>query len=86
MYLALNLMIIAGAVYFGKIDTIGHFLVIVILIVMTIKSPSVYDFFSYRENRGTLTQSGIMVMSHWLALVVMVAMYYGFHYLAYGRP
>jgi len=82
MYLALNLMIIAGAVYFGKIDTIGHFLVIVILIVMTIKSPSVYDFFSYRENRGTF----IMVMSHWLALVVMVAMYYGFHYLAYGRP
>ncbi|WP_133511265.1 hypothetical protein [Candidatus Thiosymbion oneisti] len=84
--LALNLMIIAGAVHFGKVDTIGHFLVIVILIIMTIKGPSVYSFFSYRENRGVLAQAGIMVMSYWLALGLMVSMYYGFHYLAYGRP
>jgi len=53
---------------------------------MTIKGPSVYGFFSYRGYRGALTQSGIMVMSYWLALGLMVAMYYGFHYLAYGRP
>jgi len=50
--LALNLMIIAAAIHFGKIDTIGHFLVIVILVIMTIKGPSVYGFFSYRESRG----------------------------------
>jgi len=82
--LALNLLIIAGALYFGKIDTIGHFLIIVILAIIAIRGPSTYRFLSYRKGLGTISQAGLMVLGYWSSLALMFTLYYGVHRLAYG--
>lgn len=80
---ALNLLIIAGALYFGKVDTIGHFPIIVILAIIAIKGPSAYQFIPYRDGRGPMQQAGLLMLGYWFAWTLMFLLYYGVHSLQY---
>jgi hypothetical protein len=82
--LALNLLLIAGAVHFGKVDTIGHFAIIVILAILASKGSSAFRLLTYSDGRGVLQQAGIMMLGYWSALALMFALYYGVHRLLYA--
>jgi hypothetical protein len=82
--IALNFLIIAGALYFGKVDALGHFLIIVILAIMTIKGPNSYSIVPYRDDRPAALQSMLMLMGYWVVLGLLFALYYGLHRAVYG--
>lgn len=83
---ALNLIIVAGALYFGKIDTLGHFLVMVILIIMTIKGANSYRIIPDKRERSALVQANYMVLGYWASLILFFALYYGIHWMQYQLP
>ena len=81
--LALNALIIAGTLYFGKVDAIGHFLIIVILAILAIKGTQTSMIVPDSPSRGALAQSGILVIGYWLTLALFFALYYGMHRVFY---
>lgn len=81
--IALNLLIIAGALYFGKIDAVGHFLVIIILSVITIKGAANYTIFPYRQGRNAVLQANYLLLGYWATLILFFALYYGIHWAVY---
>lgn len=82
--LALNALIIAGTIYFGKIDALGHFLMMVILAIMAIKGGQTCAIMPDREGRSVAAQSGILVMGYWATLALFFALYYAVHAAIYG--
>jgi len=81
--IALNALIIAGALYFGKVDALGHFLVMVILVIMTIKGTETVQLIAYKEGRSALVQGGYMVLGYWTSLALFFGLYYGIHAAIY---
>ena len=82
--IALNVLIISAALYFGKVDAIGHLPAIVALLVLAIKGAARFPVFPYDEQRGVLAHSLYMVGLYWAALALFFGMYYGLHGLLYG--
>ena len=82
--IALNVLIISAALYFGKVDAIGHLPAIVALIVLAIKGAGRFPIVSNDGQRGVLAHSISMVGLYWAALLLFFGMYYGLHWLLYG--
>lgn len=80
---ALNVLIIAGAVYFGRIDTIGHFLVIVVLVILAITGVSRPRFVPAFNGQPVMIQAGALVAGYWAAFAIMFGLYYGIHALLF---
>lgn len=81
--ITLNAIIIAGALYFGKVDALGHFLVMVILIIVTIKGTEIVQVIPYKEGRNALAQGGYRVLGYWASLALFFGLYYGIHAAVY---
>ena len=81
--LALNLLIVAGTLYFGKVDALGHFLIIVILLLVTIKGPQTYAIIPDKEGRSSAVQGVYKVLGYWVSLIAFFALYYGIHWIVY---
>ena len=82
--IALNALIISAALYFGKVDAIGHLPAIVALIVLAIKGAERFPLLPHSEQRGVLLHSMYLVGLYWIAVVLFFAIYYGLHWLLYG--
>ena len=82
--IALNALIISAALYFGKVDAIGHFPVIITLIVIAIKGAENFPILRRRDNGSVLLESTYLLVLYWTALVLLFAMYYGIHWMLYG--
>lgn len=82
--IALNGLIIAAAMYFGKVDAIGHLPAIVALVVLAIKGAERFPILPRNDQRSVLLHSTYLLGLYWTALVLFFAMYYGLHWLLYG--
>ncbi len=81
--IALNALIVAGALYFGKVDALGHFLVITILLILTIKATETVQMIPYTQGRSALAQGGYLVLGYWVSLALFFGLYYGLHAALY---
>lgn len=81
---ALNGLIIAAALYFGKVDAIGHFPVIITLVLLAIKGAERFPVVSIGEGGSVLLRSSYLLLAYWTTLVLFFAMYYGLHAAFYG--
>ena len=78
-----NLVIISGNIYFGKIDTIGHFPVNVILLVMLVKGAlPIKTFFFDHSCKSYLASIGVSIRFV-TSLFIIFLLYYGLHWLIY---
>ncbi|HJS85016.1 MAG TPA: hypothetical protein VJ779_06115 [Acetobacteraceae bacterium] len=82
--LALLLIMASAIPEFGKIDAIGHFLIIVTLIAMIIAGRSAIRLPSVIRDRGVLASSSLLGLAYATTTVGLFAVYYGAQYIA-GR-
>jgi hypothetical protein len=80
---ALNALIISAALYFGKIDAIGHLPVIVVLVVLAIKGAERFPIVPRNNGLGVLLRSTYLLGLYWISLALFFATYYGLHWLLY---
>jgi len=80
----LNGLIIAAALYFGKVDAIGHFPVMVTLVLLAIKGAEKFPVVPSGEGGRVLVRSTYLILAYWTTLVLFIAMYYGLHAAFYG--
>jgi len=80
----LNGLIIAAALYFGKVDAIGHFPVMVTLVFLAIKGAERFPVLPGSEGGRVLVRSTYLILAYWTTLVLFFAMYYGLHAAFYG--
>jgi hypothetical protein len=85
--IALGLMavFVLAIAKFGMIDAIGHLLIIAILVVLTLHGPTEGRNFLMLETKSLWTEAYFMTGLYVLALVLVFAAFYGFHWLAYQR-
>jgi hypothetical protein len=78
------LFIFAAAVIdFGKIDAIGHMLIIVALVIMTLGGKTSLQELFVRPKRGVLAETSLMTVLHFVFLVGFFVLYYGIQFLEY---
>ncbi|MCF6287807.1 MAG: hypothetical protein L3J53_01040 [Proteobacteria bacterium] len=81
--LLINLLIISGNIYFGKIDAIGHFPVNFILIMMLIKGPLPIKTWYFNHSCKSYAESTDVAFVFFIILLIMFTLYYGLHWLMY---
>jgi len=81
---ALLLLLVIAIPEFGKIDAIGHLLIIAGLIIMIIAGHRRIQMPVALGRAGALTQAGILTSSYLATIVAAFALYYGAQFLA-GR-
>jgi hypothetical protein len=78
------LFIFAAAILdFGKIDAIGHMLIIVALCIMTLNGKSALQELFVRPKRGVLVEASLMTALHYVFLAGFFLLYYGIQFLEY---
>jgi hypothetical protein len=78
------LFIFAAAILdFGKIDAIGHMLIIVALCIMTLNGKSALQELFVRPERGVLAEASLMTALHFVFLAGFFVLYYGIQFLEY---
>lgn len=79
-----NILIISGNIYFGKIDTIGHFPVNFVLVIMAVMGARSFAVFAGNGNGRILVhaarQSGFFIAF----FGVLLLSYYALHWVQYG--
>jgi hypothetical protein len=82
---AVLLMLLAAAVpEFGKIDAVGHLVIIAGLITMIIAGQRIIQLPLVLARSGILAQAGILTLAYSAAIVTFFVLYYGSQFLA-GR-
>ncbi len=79
-----NLVIISGNIYFGKMDAIGHFPVNFILFIMLINGPLRTKISFMKIKCDTYPDVFKKVFVYYLVLIFFISLYYGLHWLIYG--
>ena len=79
-----NLLITSGNIYFGKIDAIGHFPVNFILLMMVIKGPLPIKTWFFNHSCKPYSAAPAVAMTFFITIALMVAFYYGLHWLLYN--
>jgi hypothetical protein len=78
-------MLLAAAVpEFGKIDAVGHLVIIAGLITMIIAGQRIIQLPLVLARSGILAQAGILTLAYSAAIVTFFVLYYGSQFLA-GR-
>jgi len=78
------LFIFAAAVLdFGKIDAIGHMLIIVALVIMTLGGKTSLQELFVRPKRSVLAETSLMTVLHFVFLAGFFVLYYGIQFLEY---
>ena len=79
-----NILIISGNIYFGKTDTIGHFPVNFVLVIMAVMGARSFAVFTGNGNGRIMLhaarQSGLFIAF----FGVLFLSYYGLHWVQYG--
>lgn len=73
----------AAIIDFGKIDAIGHMLIIVALVMMTLNGKTPLQGLFVRPQRGLLAETTLMTALHFVFLAGFFAIYYGIQFLEY---
>jgi hypothetical protein len=81
---ALVALLVSAVPAFGRIDAIGHLLIIAILVVMIIAGQRTINMPPALARTGTLKQAGILTLGYSMTIVVTFGLYYGSQSLA-GR-
>jgi len=81
--LLINLIIISGNIYFGKIDTIGHFSSNFILLIMFIKGALPINISSFEKNSTLAYAICNAIMLYFGVFGILFLAYYGLHTLMY---
>jgi hypothetical protein len=79
----LLVIFVAAIVDFGKIDAIGHMMIIITLAVMTLGGKTGLQRLFVRERRGILAEASIMTGLHFMFMAGFFALYYGIQTLEY---
>jgi hypothetical protein len=78
------LFIFAAAVIdFGKIDAIGHMLIIIALTIMCLRGKTPLQQLFVRHERSAVAEASIMTGLHFVFLAGFFALYYGIQFLEY---
>ena len=79
----INLLIISGNIYFGKIDAIGHFPANFILIIMLIRGPLAVQGYFFDHSCKSYTKAFNNALVYVISLAVLFVTYYSLHWLLY---
>jgi hypothetical protein len=79
----INILIISGNIYFGKIDAIGHFPTNFILLILIIKGSINIENHDIRQPYYLLNQSIYGVIIYLIVLLGVFGIYYGIHDIMY---
>lgn len=82
--LALLVIMTSAIPEFGKVDAIGHSLIIITLIVMIIAGRSGIELPRVVRDRGVLASSGLLSLAYGATTLGLLAVYHGAQYVA-GR-
>jgi hypothetical protein len=81
---ALLVLLVSAVPEFGKVDAIGHLLIIASLIVMIITGQRVIQVPRAIASAGALMQAGVLTLAFPLILVVTFGLYYASQFMV-GR-
>jgi hypothetical protein len=70
---------------FGVVDAIGHLMIVAILWVLIVRGPTDARNMLVLPDKSLFTEAYFMTGLYYLAFVTIFLLYYGLHYLAYGR-
>lgn len=82
--LALLVLLVGAVPEFGKIDAVGHLLIITGLVAMIIAGHRTIRLPSFVRRAGVVTRAGIMTAAYTATVTCFFVLYYGSQYLA-GR-
>jgi hypothetical protein len=82
--LALLVLLVSAVPEFGKIDAIGHFLIIVVLAAMIIAGQSGIQLPATLRKNDVVSHSGVLTLAYGATIAVLFAVYYGAQFVA-GR-
>ncbi|WP_457617545.1 hypothetical protein [Lutibacter sp.] len=82
----INLVVISGNIYFGKMDAIGHFPANFILLIMMIKGPLPIKSYFLNHSCKPYNNAYKNVKIYLMSLFLLCFFYYGLHYLLYISP
>ena len=74
------------AVYeFGVLDAVGHMMIVAILWVLIVRGPTDARNMLVLPDKSLFTEAYFMTGLYYLAFVTIFIIYYGIHYLTYGK-
>ncbi len=82
--LALMAIMTSAIPEFGKVDAVGHSLILAALAVMVIAGQSAIQLPRMIRNRGVIASSGMLTLAYGATIVTLLALYHGAQYAA-GR-
>ncbi|MBX7147324.1 MAG: hypothetical protein K1X44_08465 [Alphaproteobacteria bacterium] len=83
--LPIMVMFILAVIDFGKIDLIGHSVMIACLVALVITGPTeLTQLFRRKQTRSLPIYSGMLVGAHYALLGIFFILYYVVHYTQYG--
>jgi hypothetical protein len=74
---------LAAVIDFGKIDAIGHMLIIIALTMMTINGKTPLQKIWVRQERGIVAEAATMTALHFAFLAAFFCLYYGIQFIEY---
>jgi hypothetical protein len=76
---------VLAVVQFGIVDAIGHLMIVAILFVLIVRGPTSARDMLVLPDKSLFTEAYFMTGLYFLAFVMTFILYYGIHYISYGR-
>jgi hypothetical protein len=70
---------------FGIVDAVGHLMIVAILFVLIVRGPTDARNMLVLPDKSVFTEAYFMTGLYFLAFVMIFILYYGLHYLVFGR-
>ncbi|HVF29423.1 MAG TPA: hypothetical protein VNA22_00565 [Pyrinomonadaceae bacterium] len=70
---------------FGVVDAVGHLMIVAILFVLIVRGPTDARNMLVLPDKSVFTEAYFMTGLYFLAFVMIFILYYGVHYLVFGR-
>ncbi len=70
---------------FGIVDAIGHLMIVAILFVLIVRGPTDARYMLLLPEKSVFTEAYFMTGLYFLAFVMIFILYYGIHFLSFGR-
>jgi hypothetical protein len=70
---------------FGIVDAVGHLMIVAILFVLIVRGPTDARNMLVLPDKSVFTEAYFMTGLYFLAFVMIFILYYGLHFIVFGR-